>query len=450
MDRLKYDIVVLGAGESGVGAALLAQAKGLHVFVSDYGKIAPKYKEELNRYAIPYEEGRHTEAIILEAKEIIKSPGIPDTAPIIRQAVAKEIGIVSEIEFAGRYTDAFMVCITGSNGKTPTTMWLYHTLCKAGLDVGLAGNVGFSLARQVAYDPYPYYVIELSSFQLDNMYDFRANVAILLNITPDHLDRYDHRFELYAEAKMRITRNQQPEDCFIYWEDDPFISRWVAEHPPVARLLPFAMEARTDNTTAWINEKNELVVMNLNSPFVMDEELLALSGMHNRHNAMATAIAAKAMDIKNEAIREALQDFKNVPHRLEKIARVKGVDYINDSKATNVNSTWYALESMKTRVILILGGTDKGNDYTDIENLVLSKVDGLIFLGIDNEKLHKFFDGKISRIADACSMHEAVSLAYKMASKGDTVLLSPACASFDLFQNYEDRGDQFRKEVLNL
>lgn len=450
MDRLKYDIVVLGAGESGVGAALLAQAKGLHVFVSDYGKIAPKYKEELNRYAIPYEEGRHTEAIILEAKEIIKSPGIPETAPIIRQAVAKEIGIVSEIEFAGRYTDAFMVCITGSNGKTTTTMWLYHTLCKAGLDVGLAGNVGFSLARQVAYDPHPYYVIELSSFQLDNMYDFRANVAILLNITPDHLDRYDHRFELYAEAKMRITRNQQPEDCFIYWEDDPFISRWVAEHPPVARLLPFAMEARTDNTTAWINEKNELVVMNLNSPFVMDEELLALSGMHNRHNAMATAIAAKAMDIKNEAIREALQDFKNVPHRLEKIARVKGVDYINDSKATNVNSTWYALESMKTRVILILGGTDKGNDYTDIENLVLSKVDGLIFLGIDNEKLHKFFDGKILRIADACSMHEAVSLAYKMASKGDTVLLSPACASFDLFQNYEDRGDQFRKEVLNL
>lgn len=450
MDRLKYDIVVLGAGESGVGAALLAQAKGLHVFVSDYGKIAPKYKEELNRYAIPYEEGRHTEAIILEAKEIIKSPGIPDTAPIIRQAVAKEIGIVSEIEFAGRYTDAFMVCITGSNGKTTTTMWLYHTLCKAGLDVGLAGNVGFSLARQVAYDPHPYYVIELSSFQLDNMYDFRANVAILLNITPDHLDRYDHRFELYAEAKMRITRNQQPEDCFIYWEDDPFISRWVAEHPPVARLLPFAMEARTDNTTAWINEKNELVVMNLNSPFVMDEELLALSGMHNRHNAMATAIAAKAMDIKNEAIREALQDFKNVPHRLEKIARVKGVDYINDSKATNVNSTWYALENMKTRVILILGGTDKGNDYTDIENLVLSKVDGLIFLGIDNEKLHKFFDGKITRIADASSMHEAVSLAYRMASKGDTVLLSPACASFDLFQNYEDRGDQFRKEVLNL
>ena len=450
MDRLKYDIVVLGAGESGVGAALLAQAKGLHVFVSDYGKIAPKYKEELNRYAIPYEEGRHTEAIILEAKEIIKSPGIPDTAPIIRQAVTKEIGIVSEIEFAGRYTDAFMVCITGSNGKTTTTMWLYHTLCKAGLDVGLAGNVGFSLARQVAYDPHPYYVIELSSFQLDNMYDFRANVAILLNITPDHLDRYDHRFELYAEAKMRITRNQQPEDCFIYWEDDPFISRWVAEHPPVARLLPFAMEARTDNTTAWINEKNELVVMNLNSPFVMDEELLALSGMHHRHNAMATAIAAKAMDIKNEAIREALQDFKNVPHRLEKIARVKGVDYINDSKATNVNSTWYALESMKTRVILILGGTDKGNDYTDIENLVLSKVDGLIFLGIDNEKLHKFFDGKITRIADASSMHEAVSLAYKMASKGDTVLLSPACASFDLFQNYEDRGDQFRKEVLNL
>ena len=450
MDRLKYDIVVLGAGESGVGAALLAQAKGLHVFVSDYGKIAPKYKEELDQYAIPYEEGRHTEAIILEAREIVKSPGIPDTAPIIRQAAAKEIGIVSEIEFAGRYTDAFMVCITGSNGKTTTTMWLYHTLCKAGLDVGLAGNVGFSLARQVAYDPHPYYVIELSSFQLDNMYDFRANMAILLNITPDHLDRYDHRFELYAEAKMRITRNQQPEDCFIYWEDDPFISRWVAEHPLVARLLPFAMEARTDNTNAWINEKNELVVMNLNSPFVMDEELLALSGMHNRHNAMATAIAAKAMDIKNEVIREALQDFKNVPHRLEKIARVKGVDYINDSKATNVNSTWYALESMKTRVILILGGTDKGNDYTDIENLVLSKVDGLIFLGIDNEKLHKFFDGKIMRIADARSMHEAVSLAYKMASKGDTVLLSPACASFDLFQNYEDRGDQFRKEVLNL
>lgn len=450
MKQLKYDIVVLGAGESGVGAALLAQAKGLSVFVSDYGKIAPKYKEELERYAIPYEEGQHTEEIILQAGELIKSPGIPDTAPIIRQALAKGIGIVSEIEFAGRYTDAFMVCITGSNGKTTTTMWLYNLLCKAGLDVGLAGNVGFSLARQVAFDPHPYYVIELSSFQLDNMYDFRANVAILLNITPDHLDRYDHRFELYAEAKMRITQNQQPEDCFIYWEDDAFISQWVAEHHPTARCMPFAMEARTENTTAWINEKNELVVMNLNSPFVMDEELLALSGMHNRHNAMATAIAAKAMDIKNEDIREALQDFKNVPHRLEKIARVKGVDYINDSKATNVNSTWYALESIKTKVILIMGGTDKGNDYTDIEDLVLSKVDGLIFLGVDNEKLHKFFDGKIRRIADARSMHEAVSLAYKMASKGDTVLLSPACASFDLFRNYEDRGDQFRKEVLNL
>ena len=450
MEQQKYDIVVLGAGESGVGAALLAQAKGLGVFVSDYGKIAPKYKEELERYTIPYEEGQHTEEIVLQAGELIKSPGIPDTAPIIRRAIAQGIGIVSEIEFAGRYTDAFMLCITGSNGKTTTTMWLYHLLCKAGLDVGLAGNVGFSLARQVAYDSHPYYVIELSSFQLDNMYDFRANVAILLNITPDHLDRYDHRFELYAEAKMRITQNQQPEDCFIYWEDDPFISQWVAEHRPAARCLPFAMEARTENTTAWINEKDELVVMNLDSPFVMDEELLALSGMHNRHNAMATAIAAKAMDIKNEDIREALQDFKNVPHRLEKIARVKGVDYINDSKATNVNSTWYALESMKTKVILILGGTDKGNDYTDIEALVLSKVDGLIFLGVDNEKLHKFFDGKIRRIADARSMHEAVSLAYKMASKGDTVLLSPACASFDLFRNYEDRGDQFRKEVLNL
>ncbi len=450
MNESRYDIVVLGAGESGVGAALLAQAKGLSVFVSDYGHIAPNYREELDRYAIRYEEGQHSEEVILQAGEIIKSPGIPDTAPIICKLCSQGTKIVSEIEFAGHYTDAHMVCITGSNGKTTTTMWLYHTLQKAGLDVGLAGNVGYSLARQVAYDPHAYYVIELSSFQLDNMYDFRANVAILLNITPDHLDRYNHQFELYAEAKMRITQNQRSEDFFIYWEEDPFISKWLKEHGATACCLPFAMKQQSNQTTAWINNKNELVVTNLNSPFAMEEELLVLSGMHNRHNAMATSIAAKAMNIKNEVIREALQDFKNVPHRLEKIARVKGVDYINDSKATNVNSTWYALESVKTKVILILGGTDKGNDYTDIESLVLSKVDGLIFLGVDNTKLHKFFDGKIARIADARSMQEAVSLAYKMASKGDTVLLSPACASFDLFRNYEDRGDQFRHEVLNL
>lgn len=450
MIESRYDIVVLGAGESGVGAALLAQAMGLRVFVSDYGRIAPNYREELDRHAIRYEEGQHSEGVILQAGEIIKSPGIPNTAPIVCKLCAQGTSIVSEIEFAGRYTDAYMVCITGSNGKTTTTMWLYHTLRKAGLDVGLAGNVGYSLARQVAYDPHAYYVIELSSFQLDNMYDFRANVAILLNITPDHLDRYDHQFELYAEAKMRITQNQRSEDFFIYWEEDPFISKWLKEHGATACCLPFAMKQQSNQTTAWINNKNELVVTNLNSPFAMEEELLVLSGMHNRHNAMATSIAAKAMNIKNEVIREALQDFKNVPHRLEKIARVKGVDYINDSKATNVNSTWYALESVKTKVILILGGTDKGNDYTDIESLVLSKVDGLIFLGVDNTKLHKFFDGKIARIADARSMQEAVSLAYKMASKGDTVLLSPACASFDLFRNYEDRGDQFRHEVLNL
>lgn len=449
MDNLKYDIIVLGAGESGVGAALLAKAKGLSVFVSDYGKISQAYKEELEQYEIPYEEGVHTEKIILEAGEIVKSPGIPNTAPIVKKLLAKGTSIISEIEFSGRYTDAFMICITGSNGKTTTTMWIHHLLKKAGLDVGLAGNVGFSLARQVAYDPHLYYVIELSSFQLDNMYDFRANVAVLLNITPDHLDRYEHKFELYAESKMRITQNQSPEDFFIYWSEDPFIRKWVAEHKSMATCLTFAMMPSA-GSTAWINEKGELVVDNLNSPFVMDENELALSGMHNRQNAMATTIAAKAMDIKNEVIREALQDFKNVPHRLEKIARVKGVDYINDSKATNVNSTWYALESVKTRVVLILGGTDKGNDYSDIEELVRSKVDALIFLGVDNTKLHQFFDGKIDRIADAHSMHEAVGLAYKMSSKGDTVLLSPACASFDLFQNYEDRGNQFREEVLNL
>ena len=441
-------IVVLGAGESGAGAAVLAQAKGFEVFVSDSGSIKPKYKAMLDAHGIVWEEGRHSEERILAADEVVKSPGIPDKAPIVQRLKAQGTPIISEIELAGRYTDARMICITGSNGKTTTTMLTYHILRQAGVDVGLAGNVGNSLALQVAESPHAVYVIELSSFQLDNMYDFKADIAVLLNITPDHLDRYGYVMQNYIDAKFRIIRNQTAADAFIYWNDDPIIRREVERLKPQATLYPFA-QTHEPGVKAYV-ENNQIIVESRKGDFTMDEELLALTGTHNLYNSLAASISAKVMDIRDEKIRESLMDFTGVEHRLEKVARVRGVDYINDSKATNVNSCWYALQSMKTPVVLILGGTDKGNDYSEIEALVLKKARGLIFLGKDNAKLHAFFDGKVAQIADARSMKEAVDTAYGMAQKGDTVLLSPCCASFDLFENYEDRGRQFKDCVRAL
>ncbi|MDH6312885.1 UDP-N-acetylmuramoylalanine--D-glutamate ligase [Parabacteroides sp. PFB2-10] len=441
-------IVVLGGGESGTGAAALAKAKGMDVFLSDFSTIAPVYQEMLNARGITWEEGKHTEELILNADEVVKSPGISDKAPIIKKLKEKGIPIISEIEFAGRYTHARMVCITGSNGKTTTTMLTYHILKEAGLDVGLAGNVGNSLALQVAEDPHEVYIIELSSFQLDNMYDFKADVAVLLNITPDHLDRYDYKMQNYVDAKFRILRNQTEEDAFIFWNDDPVISRELEKLHPQATLYPFALEHK-QGVKAYM-EDSHLAIETTHGKFTMEEDLLALTGTHNLYNSMASGIAAKVLDIQDEKIRASLSDFKGVEHRLEKVARVRGVDYINDSKATNVNSCWYALESMQTKVVLILGGTDKGNDYTEIEELVKNKVRALIFLGVDNTKLHAFFDGKVEQIEDARSMQEAVAIAYRLAQKGDTVLLSPCCASFDLFKNYEDRGEQFKEAVRDL
>ena len=438
----------MGAGESGAGAAVLAQAKGFEVFVSDSGSIKPKYKAMLDAHGIEWEEGRHSEERILAADEVVKSPGIPDKAPIIQRLKAQGTHIISEIELAGRYTDARMICITGSNGKTTTTMLTYHILKQAGVDVGLAGNVGNSLALQVAESPHAVYVIELSSFQLDNMYDFKADIAVLLNITPDHLDRYGYVMQNYIDAKFRIIRNQTAADAFIYWNDDPIIRREVERLKPQATLYPFA-QTHEPGVKAYV-ENNQIIVESRKGDFTMDEELLALTGTHNLYNSLAASISAKVMDIRDEKIRESLMDFTGVEHRLEKVARVRGVDYINDSKATNVNSCWYALQSMKTPVVLILGGTDKGNDYSEIEALVLKKARGLIFLGKDNAKLHAFFDGKVAQIADARSMKEAVDTAYGMAQKGDTVLLSPCCASFDLFENYEDRGRQFKDCVRAL
>lgn len=441
-------IVVLGAGESGTGAAILAKAKGFDVFVSDFSSIKPKYKDMLDAHSIHWEEKLHTEADILNADEIIKSPGIPDKAPIIQKLKEKGTHIISEIEFAGRYTNSKMICITGSNGKTTTTMLTYHILKQAGMDVGLAGNVGNSLALQVAEDPHAVYVIELSSFQLDNMYDFKADIAILLNITPDHLDRYNYEMQNYIDAKFRILQNQTAKDAFIYWNDDPVIAREIAKRHPEATLYPFTGTHETG--TKGYTENNKIIIETPNGTFTMDQDLLALTGTHNLYNSLASGIASKVVDIQDEKIRASLSDFTGVEHRLEKVARVRGVDYINDSKATNVNSCWYALQSMTTKLVLILGGTDKGNDYTEIEELVKQKVRSLIFLGVDNSKLHKFFDGKVATIEDARSMEEAVYKAYKLAEKGDTVLLSPCCASFDLFKSYEDRGEQFKACVRNL
>ncbi len=440
-------IVILGAGESGAGAAVLAKKLGFETFVSDMSLIKDKYKFMLNERGIEWEEGKHTEDLILNADEVIKSPGIPNDAPILLKIKNKDIPVISEIEFAGRYTKAKMICITGSNGKTTTTSLIYHIFKKAGLNVGLAGNIGNSLAFQVAECNYDYYVIELSSFQLDNMYDFHANIAVLMNITPDHLDRYEYKMQNYVDAKFRIIQNQTENDAFIFWNDDPIIQRELHKYGIHGHYYPFA-EEKKNGTVAYLEERKIFFTEPI--AFNMEQEELALTGKHNLFNSMAAGLSANLAGIKKECIREALNDFKGVEHRLEKVARVKGVEYINDSKATNVNSCWYALQSMTTKTVLILGGKDKGNDYNEISGLVKEKCSGLIFMGLHNEKLHDFFRNFGLPIVDVKSMKDAVDAAYNMAKDGETVLLSPCCASFDLFKSYEDRGDQFKECVKNL
>ena len=441
-------IVILGAGESGAGAAVLAKKEGFDVFVSDMSEIKAQYKAMLDEYGIVWEEKQHTESLILNADEVIKSPGIPDKAPIIKKLLAQKTSVISEIEFAGRYTNAKMICITGSNGKTTTTMLVYHILKSAGLKVGLAGNVGNSLAFQVATASFDYYVVELSSFQLDGMTEFKADIAILLNITPDHLDRYDYNFQNYVDSKFKITQNQTDQDAFIFWENDPIIKAELEKRNIQSAMYPFAIE-RSEKTKAFI-EQEDLIIKSLKTLFTMPTSDLALQGMHNTYNSMAAGLAASIVDVRKDNIRQSLQDFQGVEHRLEYVATVKNIRFVNDSKATNVNSCWYALQSMKTPVVLILGGTDKGNDYSEIEALVKEKVKTLILMGLDNKALHTFFDGKVDTIIDVQSMEAAVKEAYKAANGGDTVLLSPCCASFDLFQNYEDRGKQFKNIVRNL
>ena len=423
-------IVVLGAGESGSGAAILAKEKGFDVFVSDCGTISDPYRALLDQNGVPWEDGKHSEELILNADEVVKSPGIPLTAPLIQKLQAQGTPIISEIEFASRYTNAKMICITGSNGKTTTTSLIFYILKQAGLNVGLAGNIGNSLALQVAHEDHDYYVIELSSFQLDNMYDFKADIAILLNITPDHLDRYDYKFQNYVDAKFRITRNQTKEDSFIYWAEDPVIDREMKKIQLGATLYPYGFSVP--------------------NPLPVSEEELALKGRHNVLNSMAATIAANVVGIKKEVIRESLKTFQGVEHRLQYVATVRGVRWINDSKATNVNSCWYALESMTTPTVLILGGKDKGNDYSEIDELVKEKCHTLVFMGLHNEKLHEHFDQFVLNIIDTDNLHDAIQGAYEAAKEGDTVLLSPCCASFDLFKSYEDRGEQFMEAVRKL
>lgn len=441
-------IVVLGAAESGVGAAVLARKKGLDVFVSDQGVIKPEYKKVLDRFDIEWEEGGHTENRVLSAGEVVKSPGIPDKAPLVKQLREIGVPVISEIEFAGRYTDAKMIGITGTNGKTTTTLLTHHILEKAGLNVGLAGNVGKSLAYQVAENDFDHYVIELSSFQLDGMVEFKCDIAILTNITPDHLDRYDYQVENYVRSKFRITRNQSPSDAFIYCMDDPITASHLELIAGNARRFPFSIK-NTLPEGAWLD--NETLNINTNQqPFTMIIHELALQGKHNLYNSMAAGIAARVLDIRKEAIRESLSDFRNAEHRLELVTTVHGIEFINDSKATNVNSTWYALESMNRPVVLILGGVDKGNDYSSLIELAREKVKAIICLGTDNRKILKAFKDVVPQIMETKSAEEAVQLSYRLGKKGDIVLLSPACASFDLFENYEDRGRQFKKAVRAL
>jgi len=441
-------LVILGAGESGTGAALLAKKHGIDVFVSDMGKIKTEYREILDKNEIRYEEGRHSEDEILNATEVVKSPGIPEKAPVIHLIRERGIPVISEIEFAGRYTKAVKICITGSNGKTTTTNLVYHMLKKAGRKVALTGNVGNSFAMAVAEGGFDYYVIELSSFQLDGMYKFKADIAILLNITPDHLDRYGYQFQNYIDSKFRITQNQTKSEFLIYWADDPVISAELARRQPGMTLLPFSAD-HTKNMAACI-KKDELIIDYKHKTNLMTIHDLALKGRHNTYNSMAAAIAGKVLNIRKDVIRESLADFQGVEHRLEPVIAVGGISFINDSKATNVNSTWYALECMETKVVWIAGGIDKGNDYSELFEVVKKKVKAVVCLGKDNKKIVDAFRDKVPTIVETTSMDEAVRSSYYLASGGDTVLLSPACASFDLFNNYEDRGRQFKNAVRNL
>jgi UDP-N-acetylmuramoylalanine--D-glutamate ligase len=441
-------IVILGAGESGIGSAVLAMVKGIDVFVSDSGTIKSDYKAVLRKYSIPWEEGKHTEELIINASEVVKSPGIPDKAPIIKSLQATSIPVISEIEFAGRYTKAKTICITGSNGKTTTTLLIYHILSKAGLKVGLAGNVGKSFALQVAMENYDYYVIELSSFQLDGMFHFKADIAILLNITPDHLDRYDYNFKNYIKSKFRVTQNQRTNDVFIFCADDEVIETEMKNHTLAQHLIPFTIKKELTEG-AWLEEE-EILINYHNTQITMTIYDLALQGRHNVYNSMAAGIASNVLKIRKELIRESLSDFQGVEHRLENFLKVHGIQFINDSKATNINSSWYALESMTTPTIWIAGGVDKGNDYTELMELVTNKVKGIVCLGVDNTKLHEAFKHLGIPMFDVKTMKDAVAAAYSLGKKGDSVLLSPACASFDLFDNYEERGWKFKQTVRDL
>jgi UDP-N-acetylmuramoylalanine--D-glutamate ligase len=442
-------IVILGGGESGVGAAVLAQLKGFDVFLSDNGKLSNENKFCLSNYGIPFEEGGHTHELILNADEIIKSPGIPEIVPVMRAIRSLEIPVISEIEFAGRYCTAKKICITGSNGKTTTTSLIYFLLKNAGLNVGLAGNIGKSYAYQVATEKFDYYVLELSSFQLDGMYNFKADIAILLNITPDHLDRYSYNFQNYINSKFRITQNMRKEDCFIFCSDDEITMGNLKKIVLKTKMLPISQTELIEQNGAWVID-DKFIANYDNSEFEMLINELSLSGRHNVYNSMATAVAGKILDVNNSVIRNSLMGFKGIEHRLEKVKKVRGIEFINDSKATNVNSAWYALESMPGKTIWIAGGTDKGNDYSSLYKLVEEKVKAIVCLGIDNKKIFDSFAGLTPIIVETRSAKEAVYKAFELGEPGDTALLSPACASFDLFENYEDRGRQFKKAVEDL
>ncbi|MFI5220536.1 MAG: UDP-N-acetylmuramoyl-L-alanine--D-glutamate ligase [Bacteroidia bacterium] len=450
MERVGERLVVLGGAESGAGAAVLAQKQGYEVFVSDLGRINTEYKKILIENKIEFEEGKHSYEKILNATEIIKSPGIPGSAEVIKKVTGKNIPVLSEIEFASRFTKAKMICITGTNGKTTTTLLTHHILKKAGLNTGLAGNVGKSFAWQVAQNKYDYYVLELSSFQLDDMHRFKADIAIMLNITPDHLDRYDYSLQKYIDSKFRIMQNQTTADAFIFCADDDYILAELLKKNPEVTLYPFSIK-KEEGMTAYIKENHLYINLIKNqNPFRMSIFELALRGKHNLYNSMAAGIAARVIDIKDDEIRQSFSDFENVEHRLEKVNTVHGIEFINDSKATNVNSTWYALESMDKPVIWIIGGVDKGNDYNMLRDLVKEKVKAIVCLGTENKKIHKAFSDIVPDITDASSAAEAVRISYSKGKKGDVVLLSPACASFDLFKNFEDRGRQFKNAVRSL
>lgn len=443
-------LVVLGAGESGVGSALLAQKQGFDVWVSDIGRIEDGYLARLNAAGIRFEQGNHDEGEILQAALVVKSPGIPGTAPIVRKLREANIPVIGELEFAAQYTDAKLICITGSNGKSTTTMLTWHLLHEGGLNVGVAGNIGQSFAAQVAQAQYDHYVLEVSSFMLDDMEHFRADIAVLLNITPDHLDRYEHEMVKYTDSKFRIIRNQRPEDVFIYCADDPVTIDGLRRHRPVAQCLPFSQAEQLEFGAFLLNDKEFEIRVPQKEIFTMNIDQLSLQGKHNVYNNMASGLVGKIHELKNEAMKESMGSYTNIPHRLEFVASIAGVDYVNDSKATNVNAVWYALESFAPQIVLIMGGVDKGNDYEMLREIIRTKVRAVICIGKDNSRIHDSLEGDAKVIVNSNSMHDAVQLASHLAEKGDTVLLSPACASFDRFKNYEDRGEQFKAAVFEL